>query len=348
MKSSTLSFEKEDWDVPAEVFDGLWVIANRHGPGLNRAFQVNNRVFVFRLKNRAGQNTLLVFGCGCSGSLEAVRAIEKKTGLKVSYIVGNGGAHHLFLGLWFDAFPEARVLIPAKRIPGTRNGIELQKKYADRWELMYGPRPIQLVEEFGEELDSIIFDQLFTYRDQFHAELGGAKDHRSPEQNVGGFKLLGLFAKTGKDLSQPTDEVFLFHKRSGLVIAGHNYQFIYEPVAHKPLTKHRMKRGGFPMSFLFKMILKKGQFVSSLEGQPAPIADSKIHAEAWEAVLAWELKAWTSCHNPPQVIGPDMTGTEIKEAVRASLHRSGEDDPTGARLKWNIKHGLPALAQAAE
>jgi|GEM_PF-1926347 len=348
MSQQQLSFEAEDWDVPVQVFDGIWVIANKHGPGLNDAFQVNNRVFVFRLTNRSGAETLLVFGCGCGDSLSAVRKIEQETGLSVGWVVGNGGAHHLFLGLWFDAYPSARVLIPAKRVPSTRNGIELQKKYAARWELMYGPRPSQLTEEFGDQLDAVIFDQLFTYRDQFHAELGGAKNHSSPRQNVAGFKLLGLFAKTGKDMSQPTDEVFLFHKKSGLVIAGHNYQFIFEPTGHKPQPQHKLKRGGFPMNVLFKMLLKKGQFVSSLEGQPQPIADSKIHLQEWETVLAWDLRAWTSCHNPPTVVGPPLSPKELKEAIRASLARTGEDDPTGARLKWNIKNGMPEAALAAE
>jgi hypothetical protein len=44
-----IDFSNEDWDQPIEFFDGCWVIASKHNPGLNLAFEVNNRTFVFRL-----------------------------------------------------------------------------------------------------------------------------------------------------------------------------------------------------------------------------------------------------------------------------------------------------------
>jgi hypothetical protein len=37
-------------------------------------------------------------------------------------------------------------------------------------------------------------------------------------------------------------------------------------------------------------------------------------------------------------VGPDLGGGELKRAIRASLARTGEDDPSGVRLKWNRKH----------
>jgi hypothetical protein len=49
-------------------------------------------------------------------------------------------------------------------------------------------------------------------------------------------------------------------------------------------------------------------------------------------VLAWDTRAWTTAHDPPTSCGPDTSGPQLKEAIRASLARSGEDDPTGARL----------------
>jgi hypothetical protein len=101
-----------------------------------------------------------------------------------------------------------------------------------------------------------------------------------------------------------------------------------------------MKAGGFPLNLMMKMMMPKGVFRSSLEGQPGPIADPAAHAAQWEMVLGWDVKAWTTAHDPPGVGGPDCEGEEIKAMVRASIHRSGEDDPTGKRLKWNIKHGV--------
>ena len=32
-----IDFSREDWDQPVQFFDGCWVIASKHNPGLNRA-----------------------------------------------------------------------------------------------------------------------------------------------------------------------------------------------------------------------------------------------------------------------------------------------------------------------
>jgi len=334
-----LDFTREHWDEPVRIFDKSWVIATRHSPALNRAVELNNRVFVFQLRNKKGEDALLVHGCGNERSIDAVRRLEKETGVPVGWVLSNGGAHHLFLGLWYEAFPDARILVPAKRIPFTRNGLELAKKHADRWELMHGPRPEQVVNEFGDQIDVVIFDQLFQYADQNAADImASPKDHTSALTSVGGFSLMFKMSKLMKDVSQPNDEVTLFHRPSGMVVGGHNYQFSYVPKGHKPPKEFALKNGGFPVGLMFKMLMPEGAFVSTFEGMPGPIADSKIHAEEWQMVLDWDIRAWTSSHNPPTVCGPDMSGAEIKTAIRASLARTGEDDPSGARLKWNEKH----------
>lgn len=139
-----------------------------------------------------------------------------------------------------------------------------------------------------------------------------------------------------KEVDQPNDEVFFFHRASGLVIAGHNYEFIYRPKGWRP--KYKLAMGGFPMSLMMRIAMPAGSFRSTLEGQPGPIADARIHAAEWQAVLDWDIRAWTSAHDPPTICGPDLPGAAIKQLVRESLARSGEDDPTGARLKWNRKH----------
>jgi hypothetical protein len=144
--------------------------------------------------------------------------------------------------------------------------------------------------------------------------------------------------KAMKDTSQPNDEVTLLHRASGLVIGGHNYQFSFTPKGYKAPANFKLKNGGFPVGLMFSMMMPKGKFVSNLEGMPGPIADSKIHADEWKLVLDWDMRAWTSAHNPPTVVGPDMSGDELKTTIRASLARSGEDDPSGARLKWNVKN----------
>ena len=157
-----IDFAGEDWDRAVQFFDGCWVIANLHNPSLNRTMEVNNRTFVFRLKNKSNDDVLFVFGCAGQPAIDAVKTLERETGLKVAWVVSNGGAHHLFLDLWYQAFPDARIPIPAKRIPFTRNGERLKAKHADRWELLEGPRPKQIADEFGDQIDVVIFDQLFS------------------------------------------------------------------------------------------------------------------------------------------------------------------------------------------
>jgi len=332
--AADLDFSKEDFDVPVEFYDGCWVIANKHCPGLNETTEINNRVFVFRLVDKQGRDVLLVLGAGDERTLEATKQVEKDTGLRVEWVVGNGGAHHLFLGLWYDAFPNARILVPAKRIPATRNGKKLQQQYADRWELAHGPRPTPLIEEFGDQIDVVIFDQLHTYSDQASGEVfgGEALDYRSKRLRIGGLSMMMKMGKLMKDFSQPTDEVTFFHRRSGLVVGGHNYQLSYRPKGHKPTAEHKLAAGPFPVGLIFKMMMPAGRFVSNLESAPCPIADPAAHAQQWQMVLDWDMVAWTSAHNPPTVLGPDLSRAELKAAIRASLARTGEDDPTGTRL----------------
>ena len=183
-----LDFTAEDWDRPVQFFDKCWVIANRHNPGLNTAMALNNRTFVFQLRGKQPSDVLLVFGCAAQPAIDAVKQLEQQTGCKTAWVVSNGGAHHLFLDLWYQAFPDARVLIPSKRIPDTRNGKVLKEKWASRWELIDGPKPKQLVDEFGDELDVVIFDQLFGYADQDAAQImSSPQDHTSPKTALGGF-----------------------------------------------------------------------------------------------------------------------------------------------------------------
>ena len=90
---------------------------------------------------------------------------------------------------YYEAFPKARIPSLAKKIPFTGNGGNLQEKYSDRWELMHGPKPQQLIEEFDDEIDIVIFDQLFGYTDETSGEAfeGGALDHSSKPTSYGGF-----------------------------------------------------------------------------------------------------------------------------------------------------------------
>ena len=181
-----VDFSGEDWDKAAQIAEGVWVVATRHNPGLASGLELNNRTFVFRLKNRAGEEQLLSLGCGNAATIAAVQQLEAETGLKLGWVVGNGGNHHLFLDLWYQAFPDARILVPGQRVPHTKNGKELAQKYADRWELIRGPKPQQLVKEFGHQIDCVIFDQLLANKEP-DSKTGIAHDHRSKGSKISKF-----------------------------------------------------------------------------------------------------------------------------------------------------------------
>ena len=208
-----------------------------------------------------------VLDAAIPATISAVQDLEESTGIPVRWILSNGGQHHLFLDLWYQSFPEARILIPAKRIPFTQNGRALASKYSDRWELAEGPKPHQVVDEFGDQIDVVIFDQLLG-AGELAPSSGVAQDHRSKPGKLSGFARLRLFASLSKDFSQPSDEVFFFHRASGLVIAGHNYQFIFTPNGYRPPAEFKMQNGGFPLNIVFRLLNPPGTFKSAFEGQP--------------------------------------------------------------------------------
>ena len=80
--------------------------------------------------------------------------------------------------------------------------------------------PRQLVEEFSDKIDIVIFDQLFGYTDETSGEAfeGGALDHSSKPTSYGCLKMMMKFGSLMIDVPQPTDEVTFFHKKTGLVI----------------------------------------------------------------------------------------------------------------------------------
>jgi len=346
---TVLDFSGENFNMeePWEFFDGCWVITHRHSAAGNGNLQLNNRTFIFRLHDaRAKSEVLLVYGASAKVCVEGVQRLESRIGIPVRWIIGNGGQHHLFLELWYDAFPDARVVLPGLRIPHTKNGRRLADKYKERWELMYGPRPEQLIEAFGEQIDVLIFDQILGRDEEVQsAAITAPEDAAAIDKplNNSGWKDL---RNTAKLLSiAPTarsDEVAFFHRAAKLVIAGHNYQFSYTPRGYKPPPHLLLKQGRFPMSVLASFLLPKGAFDSNLLTQPAPLHDPAEHVRQWETVLAWPFEAWTSFHDRPTICGPDENGAELKRLIRKSLARTGEDDPTGARLIWNKKHGKKA------
>src|SRR5580765_8181042 len=126
--SFDLSAETTGRAVP--VFDGVWLIATRHRPGLSKhMFEINNRCFVFRLYDqKAGRSVLVVANAvDPAQAIPEVQRLERETAAPVAAIVSPGGGHHLHMAPWHAAFPSAKLLVGPERIPRTANGRKLMQ-----------------------------------------------------------------------------------------------------------------------------------------------------------------------------------------------------------------------------
>lgn len=111
MSGFDLSKESFDSDYTV-VADGVYMLSERHTPGgASHIFPViNNRGFIFRVKNAEGKEHLLLNGVPTDVCIPKAHKVEEATGLKITLIVGSGDFHHLALKDWLDAFPKAKVV----------------------------------------------------------------------------------------------------------------------------------------------------------------------------------------------------------------------------------------------
>jgi hypothetical protein len=244
----TLDFSKEKLDgTPCMVAPGLWVSGEDHCAGGTQNLKVNNRAFVSKLtlKNSLGgvsegQECLFVHGLGNARTIEGVKNLEKETGLKVVALLCNGGGHHLFIKLWYDAFPKMTVWVCPTKVPNTMNGKRLMKEFPDRWELVDNtttPHHVhQLLHYFGSgddlQVDCVLFNQLFGYTDETSGSCGFWQNPEDKAELKGEMFPLTKMAKAMSEMSQPLDDVVFFHKKSKLLITGHHFEFSYTPKGH--------------------------------------------------------------------------------------------------------------------
>jgi hypothetical protein len=204
-------FSKEDLKAtPVEIADGAWLLGEAHNPAGMLNQTVNNRAFVYKLKLKedlagvkAGKDVLFVFGLGMSGVIASVKKLEKETGCKAVAMMCNGAGHHIALEHWYEAFPDMAIWVCPTKVPGTVNGKELIRKYADRWELVDNTttphHAHQLLKYFGSgddlQVDCIIFNQLFFYSDETSCSIGMLENaHSKPKLFSNGF----VFKDMGK------------------------------------------------------------------------------------------------------------------------------------------------------
>jgi len=281
------------------VFEGVWLIATRHRPGLSKEmFEVNNRCFVFRLfDQRAGRPTLLVVNAvDPAQAIPEVRRLERETGLRVSAVVSPGGGHHLQFASWQREFTEAQMLLCPVRIPRTANGQRLMA--LPRVQVMDLADPLP---QFRGQLDAVLFDGL-----------AGPVDHQSPGEGGSDTRLahvkrmLKFMLTPGR---MPVDELWLHHVPSGTVIAGENLMWIY------PKEKLR----GAP--FMLKGMIKPDRV--ALFTLPRKVDDPQKVSACWRRILGWPSRTLMTYHDPA---GVAFVG-DGRAALAAAIARAGQLRP---------------------
>ena len=347
--SERLDFSKEDLEgTPVPVADGVWVCGEDHHPAGTQNLKWNNRSFVFRLKLhkdlagvKKGNDVLFINGLGKQPTLEKVKLLSKETGLQVVALLCNGGDHHISIKLWYDAFPHMKVWVCPTRVPVTANGQRLMSEYPNRWELADNTTKkhhvYQLEEYFGDQVDCVLFNQLYGYDDKTGKECGS---WCTPEEkgtlygNLDAFQKLifGLF----QDFSCRDDEPVFFHKATRMIITGHHWEFTYAPPGYvKPEDR---KAVGWAFRLMDSMFVSPGRYVSGyVSGGDERIGDPKVHAEQWQEVMKWDFAYGCGHHDVQGVCGPVenkeiMQGDgglkgHMQRVLESSGELTGEADP---------------------
>ena len=361
-----IDFSKETLDGRAAlVCPGVWVIGELHYAGGLQNTKVNNRAFVMQLTLREdlagipkGKDCLFIHGCAGKTTIEAVKKLETTTGLQAVALLNNGGAHHTYIRLWYDAFPNMKIWITPTKIPNTANAKQLIKEYPNRWELADNtttPNHVhQLFKYFGSgdqmQVDCIVFNQLYIYKDCKSGEAGIWQHPDQEPKLVGNLYPFTHFAKVIADVSQNTDDTIFFHKKSKMIFTGHLFEFSYVPVGHVT-DKELQWEGGFVWSKLMPLLAQKpGRYTTTL-GTPGSqrIRDSKIHSDQWQEVMKWDFRYATSHHEPLGICGPIsdkaiMKGKGgLKGHMTRELTKSGElynDPKAGSCLQKKRSNAL--------
>jgi len=203
------------------VFDGVWLIATKHRPGLSKhMFEINNRCFVFRLYDqKVGRTVLLVVNAvDPAQGVPEVQRLERETGLPVAAIVSPGGGHHLHMPAWHAAFPAAKLLVGPERIPRTTNGRKLMELGRVETLSLDDPFP-----QFRGQLEAVVFHGL-----------AGPADHRSAGEGAPDTRfqhMKKMFKIMTAKQTDPVDELWLHHVPSQTVIGGENLTWYYPKAA---------------------------------------------------------------------------------------------------------------------
>jgi hypothetical protein len=289
-----IRIELETVGQAREIFDGFWIIATRHRPGMSkRMFEINNRCLVLRLFDQStGASCLVVVNAVApTEAIPEVKRLERETGLEVRYIVSPGGGHHLQVEPWHAAFTGARVLFGPVRVPQTAHGQALLA--LPRVELMNLDDPLP---QFRGQLDAVLFHGLV-----------GPGDSRTPGEggSDSGFAMMKAMVHLMTS-RKPADELWLHHAASGTVIAGENLAWYYPAEAYQQ------------QPFMARQMVKPDRVwiwtVARKVGDPATVA------ACWRKILAWPARAVMTYHD---VVGNAITA-DAHAALKAAVAESGQ------------------------
>jgi hypothetical protein len=320
--SITADFSVESWDETTmdQICDGVWTISDRHQPALVHGLPlINNRCFAFRLTDK-DENTSFLVAIGVAGdkAIRGLQQLAQDKDLPVRFILSQGANHHMYLDHWYLAFPKARILLPGRKIPLTRNGKALQKKYPEQWEVYHGHLGIPALEKYKDQVDFAIFDQWYGIADEeWTSESHVSKTNLSAAHWAVRFGL----AKR----NQLMDAVWVYHKPSGICIYEHNVDIWFTKKQHVQIP--------FPLS----QMTAAERFQSALPETMSWIEDSKIHYETWQKVLSWDISVLVDYHMHPGTCHP-QTPEGARVLLRQLMAKSGEDDPTGYNLWYNRRN----------
>lgn len=317
---SGFNLEKESFNEAAIVADGVWTVCEPHkASGAGFLPDINNRGFIFKVKNKEGIEHLLMSGIPKKGCIEKVKSIEASSGLKLSLIVGQGDFHHMSIKDWLDAYPEVKIVQSGIKFPRTRNGSEIldNAEYAKRIELVEGPT-FPSLKEYEDQVQFYGMNQFYVYSDQ-----GWMSKDAANSTKLGTFGFLKNFAGAKPD--QRFLAVWTYHVATKQLIYEHNFD-IY--MAKETLAQ-------FPM--MMRMMMGAENFGSMAKGPmpkgPTTMEGCKEHCEQMAKIVDLDVRAAVEYHSLP---GTMVRKWESKEAYRNEminvLSKTGEDDITGAKM----------------
>jgi hypothetical protein len=320
MPGFDLSKESFDADYTV-VANGVYMLSERHTPGgVAHIFPtINNRGFIYCVKNSEGQDHLLMNGIPTHECIPKAKKVEEVTGLKLTLIVGSGDFHHMAMKDWLDAFPQVIIVQSGLKFPKTRNGADIliNPDYEKRIKLVMGPH-FPSLEQYRDVVQFYGFNQFRTSADAPWSSKDIHNVSREPK-----FALLKKIAST--KATEKFLAVWAYHVPSKQLIYEHNFNFY--------LTKEHLKQFSFPFSF----VLPKEKICSCAKEQlpsgPKSQEDCEAHCRLMAEILGLDVRAMMEYHSLPGVMAgrfasKEEFGTEFKKILK----KTGEHEADGTAM----------------